>query len=101
MMDFLTFRSFISIDILILSYYIGAIVIPIVMWLSKSYLQKKIALFDRVNQMFMSLFSQLNLKNRIISILLMFFMFISMEIVWRMCFEAMIGYFQMIESLKA
>jgi len=101
MMDFLTFRSFISIDILILSYYIGAIVIPIVMWLSKSYLQKKIALFDRANQMFMSLFSQLNLKNRIISILLMFFMFISMEIVWRMCFEAMIGYFQMIESLKA
>ncbi|NOZ89847.1 MAG: DUF4282 domain-containing protein [Epsilonproteobacteria bacterium] len=100
-MDFLTFRSFISIDILILSYYIGAIVIPIVMWLSKSYLQKKIALFDRANQMFMSLFSQLNLKNRIISILLMFFMFISMEIVWRMCFEAMIGYFQMIESLKA
>jgi len=27
-------------------------------------------------------------------------MFISMEIVWRMCFEAMIGYFQVVEALK-
>ncbi len=100
MIDFLTFKSFISIDILIFSYYIGAIVIPIIMWLSKSYIQKKIALFDRVNQIFISLFSQLNFKNRVISILLMFFIFISMEIVWRMCFEAMIGYFQIIEALK-
>jgi len=100
MIDFLTFRSFISIDILILAYYIGAVVIPIVMWLSKSYLQQKIALFDRANQIFITLFSQLNLKKRVLSILLMVFMFISMEIVWRMCFEAMIGYFQMIEALK-
>jgi hypothetical protein len=98
--DFLIFRKFISIDILILSYYIGAVIIPLMMWFSKAYLQRKFKILDRFNDFLKTLFGQLSLKRRIISILLMIMMFISMEIVWRMCFEAMIGYFQMIESLK-
>jgi hypothetical protein len=100
LIDFLTFKSFISIDILIFSYYIGAIIIPIALWLSKGYLQKKIYFFDRLNQLFIAIFRELNLTKKILSILFMIFLFISMEIVWRMCFEAMIGYFQMIEALK-
>jgi len=32
--DFLIFRKFISIDILILSYYIGPVIIPLMMWFS-------------------------------------------------------------------
>jgi hypothetical protein len=100
MIDFLTFRTFISIDILILSYYLGAVIIPIMMWLSKAYLQRKFHLLDRFNSFLISLFGKLTLKRKILSILFMIMAFISMEIVWRMCFEAMIGYFQMIESLK-
>jgi len=100
MIDFLTFKSFISIDILILSYYIGAILIPILMYLSKGYIQRKIVFFDRLNSFFITLFGQLNLKKRVALIVGMVFLFIAMEIVWRMCFEAMIGYFQMIDALK-
>jgi len=100
MTDFLTFKTFISIDILILSYYIGAIIIPIMMWLSKAFLQRKFKILDRFNSFLMNLFGTMSFKRKVLSILLFTLMFISMEIVWRMCFEAMIGYFQMVESLK-
>jgi len=100
MTDFLTFKTFISIDILILSYYIGAIIIPIMMWFSKAYLQKKFKILDRFNSLILELFGKMSLTKKLLSIVLFIFMFISMEIVWRMCFEAMIGYFQMIEALK-
>jgi len=100
MTDFLTFKTFISIDILILSYYIGAIIIPIVIWLSKGYLQKKFKILDKLNSSLRNLFGTMSLTKRLLSILLFLFIFMSMEIVWRMCFEAMIGYFQVIEALK-
>jgi len=100
MTDFLTFKTFISIDILIFSYYIGAVIIPIVIWLSKGYLQKKFKILDKLNSSLRNLFGTMSLKKRFLSMLLFIFMFISMEIVWRMCFEAMIGYFQVIEALK-
>ncbi len=101
MIDFLTLKSFISVDILIISYYIGAVVIPILMWLSKAYLQRKFENLDRVDRLLKSLFGQLSLKRRVLFILFMVFMFISMEIVWRMCFEAMVGYFQMVQAIKS
>ena len=100
MTDFLTFKTFISIDILILSYYIGAIIIPIAMWLSKAYLQKRFKILDNFNNFLLKLFGTMSLKRKVLSIALFVAMFISMEIVWRMCFEAMIGYFQMIEAIK-
>ncbi len=101
MTDFLTFKTFISIDILILAYYIGAIIIPITMWLTKGYLQRKFKILDRFNQTLLTLFGSMSLQRKILSILLMIAIFIAMEIVWRMCFEAMIGYFQMIQALKS
>jgi len=100
MTNFLTFKTFISIDILILSYYIGAIIIPIVIWLSKGYLQKKFKILDKLNSSLLNLFGTMSLSKKLLSMLLFLFMFMSMEIVWRMCFEAMIGYFQVIEALK-
>jgi len=100
MLNFLTFKTFISVDVLILSYYIGAVIIPIVMWFSKSYLQREFQILDRFNSWLVSLFGELSLKSKILSILFMMAIFISMEIVWRMCFELMIGYFQMVEALK-
>ncbi len=100
MTDFLTFKTFISIDILILSYYIGAIIIPIAMWLSKAHLQKKFKTVDSFNSFLVNLFGTMSLKRKVLLIFIFISMFISMEIVWRMCFEAMIGYFQMIDALK-
>ena len=100
MLNFLTFKTFISVDILILAYYLGAVIMPVVMWFSKGYLQTRFHILDKFNNLLISLFGKLTLKKKILSILLMVALFISMEIVWRMCFELMIGYFQMVEALK-
>jgi hypothetical protein len=70
------------------------------MWLSKSYLQKKFKILERFNNFLITLFGTMSLKRKVIYIALMIMIFISMEIVWRVCFEAMVGYFQMIEALK-
>ena len=99
-MDFLTFKSFISIDILIIFYYIGAIFVPIFLFLAKGYLQRKFLILEKSNNFFKALFSSFSLKNRVLFILFMIFMFLFMELFWRMGFEAMIGYFQMVQALK-
>jgi len=45
-------------------------------------------------------FNSFSIKNRVIFIALAFTTFLFMEIVWRMGFEAIIGYFQVVEALK-
>jgi len=59
-----------------------------------------VALLDKLNSSLLNLFGTMSLSKKLLSMLLFLFMFISMEIVWRICFEAMIGYFQVIEALK-
>ena len=91
MTDFLTFKSFISTDILIFCYYIGAIVIPIFLWKSRNYL------IDKFN---ISTPSSLNNQNRNYIKVAVIVIFICMEIFWRMIFELMIAYFQMRDYLQ-
>ncbi len=40
-MDFLTFKSFISIEVLILFYYLGALILPIGIWIFLTWLIRK------------------------------------------------------------
>jgi hypothetical protein len=88
MRDFLTFKSFISIELLIFFYYLGAVVTPLVMF----YIFKKYKFFG--------LLDFFSIKNRVYIFLLFFVAFIFGEIFLRMGFEAIIGYFQMVEALK-
>ena len=46
MIDFLTFKSFISIDVLILFYYFGALVLPIGLWMVSMWLIRRYQLFN-------------------------------------------------------
>lgn len=91
-MDFLTFKSFISPSLLIIFYYIGAIVIPIILFYKK---QKLLQNINFLNNIYNSIKKQLPNK---IKIYLIFF-FIFLEILWRMMFEFLIAYMQIRDSL--
>ena len=80
-----SFNRFITQDILIVFYYIGAVIAPIVLYYYKGkilqYLQNK-----GFNLSF-------DFKNNKLVYIIFIVIFICMEICWRMFFEAMIGYF--------
>ncbi len=93
MIDFLTFNKFISLYMLVVFYYLGAVVIPLMIFFSKSYFFKKYSFLAK----FMDTATQAtSLRIKIIFI----FCIIFCEILWRMMFEVIIGYFQMHDYLQ-
>lgn len=88
-MNFLTFDSFISIPILIAFYYLGALIIPALLWTKRTWIVK---ITDVLTQSFPIVTSRL--------ILGFMFLFMGFELMWRMMFEMLIGYFKMIEYLQ-
>ncbi len=99
MNNFLTFKTFISSDILIFFYYIGAVLIPILLWQSRVYLKDRFKIIQLVNEQIVKIFSSLSNKEQSYAKLFILFAFISMEIIWRMMFEVMIAYFDMRDYL--
>ena len=95
MNDFLSFNTFIAQDVLVFFYYIGAMVMPVILWFSRDYLLKRVSLFNLVNNLLKGFFESLSLQNKTITIVGFIMMFFCMELCWRMVFEAMIGYFDM------
>ena len=100
MWDFLTFRTFVSPDILILFYYIGAVIFPIIIWKARAYLVQKVPLLQTAQNRSKTLFNALNTQDKTIVIITFIIMFLGMELVWRMMFETVIGYFNMHEYLQ-
>jgi hypothetical protein len=87
--NFLTFDSFISIPVLITFYYLGALIIPALLWIKRSWVIK---VTDILLRTFPITTSRL--------VLGFVLLFIGVEIMWRMMFEMLIGYFKMIEHLR-
>jgi len=99
-MDFLIFKSFISIKALIIFYYIGALILPVGLWLLINWLIRKYDFFDAVYKKGKeAIWTSLNKKQQIK--LLMFFVviFLFMELFWRMLFEFLIAYMQIRDAL--
>lgn len=88
-MDFLTFESFISIKVLIVLYYAGALFIPMILWYKRHLLSKI---------MHVLIHSAPITETRLILGSIIFF--ILLELGWRMMFEMLIGYFQMRDYLQ-
>ena len=101
LLDFLAFRHFIAADILILCYYIGAILFPLALYLSRTYLLHKIPWLNQVYTEIMTRISTLSSQKKLLGIIFFIVILGMMEIVWRMMFEMMIGYFQMHDYLQA
>lgn len=83
MLDFLKFNTFITQDVLVFIYYIGAFALPILLWKYGSPLLYKF-------------FKLKNARGKKLAFITLFF---CIELCWRMFFEAMIGYFDMHEYL--
>ena len=99
-MDFLTFKSFISTEVLIFFYYIGAIILPAGAWYLVTWLIQK---YELVNIAYEkgkdTIWNSLNKKQK--NKLIIFFVssFIFMELFWRMLFEFLIAYMQIRDAL--
>ena len=100
MMDFLTFKTFISTEALIIFYYIGALILPIGIWIILTWLIRK---YMYINTAYESgkviVWKSLDKKQQ--RKLVSFFMatFLFLELFWRMLFEFLIAYMQIRDVL--
>jgi len=91
-MDFLTFKTFISPSILIIFYYIGAVIIPIVLFYKKQSLLKEFKFLNTIYEKIKSKFPK-----KVKLYLIIFFIFL--EVLYRMIFEFLIAYMQIRDAL--
>jgi hypothetical protein len=102
MIDFITFKRFISIEVLILFYYMGAVILPISAWFFVTWLIKK---YDLLHVAYekgkATLWNALNTRQKSKLIAFFIFAFIFMELFWRMLFEFLIAYLQIRDALLA
>ena len=99
MLEFLNFNTFISQDVLIFWYYIGALFIPLLLWSARQYLIKHISYLKEINTAMHEYYRSLDLQQRLFLWATFIIIFICVEIFWRMMFEMMIGYFDMHDYL--
>ncbi len=95
MQDILTFNTFITQDVLVFFYYIGAVLMPVVLYLFKDYLIAHLSFVKKINDKLHRFYASFSSNGKIVFWLMFLTMFLCMELCWRMMFEAMIGYFDM------
>ena len=99
-MDFLTFKTFISTEALIVFYYLGALILPIGLWLLLTWLIRKYRLLNTVYENGKELFWKLLSRKQQTKFVVFFIIsFLFMELFWRMLFEFLIAYMQMRDAL--
>ncbi len=99
MYDYLVFNKFIARDVLIVAYYFGAIVIPILLWYMRSYIIKKVLLLKEMENLVGSYYAKLSSEEKRKIWLTFIALLILAQLCWRMMFEMMIGYFDMHDYL--
>jgi hypothetical protein len=78
----------------------GAIFMPIFIWFISRWVMKKISMMEKSFQSVKRMaWASMNLKYKIIFILLFVGIFLFMQIIWRMMFEFLIAYMQIREAL--
>ena len=98
MRDFLTFQTFITPALLILMYYVGALLIPLVSWYLARWIQK--SYFTEISKSFKEVVkAKTTAKQRFIIYAVFIICFLCMEILWRVMFEFFIAYFDMHDAL--
>lgn len=99
-MDYLSFNNFISPGALIVLYYTGAILLPVVTWLWILRLAGKSSQVSRIfNQGRHSLWQRLNKRQRSMALGGFIICFLLTELFWRMLFEFLIAYMQIHEAI--
>jgi len=98
MQDFLTFQTFITPTLLILIYYVGAVVIPLISWYFARWVKR--SYFSELSvHIKKSVQTHSTPKQRFIVLVVFLIAFLCMEICWRVLFEFLIAYFDMHDAL--
>ena len=97
MQDFLTFKTFISPTVLMVMYILGVFLMPIMAWWMAMKVRKYLP--SEVVSIKNSVFSKLNLRDKIIVAVMVLFILLCMEVCWRMMFEFLIAYMQIRDVL--
>ena len=100
MKDILTFNTFITQDVLVFFYYIGAVLMPVVLYFFKDYLIEHVSFLKTINDKLHTFYGSFSSKRKIVFWMMFITIFLCMELCWRMMFEAMIGYFDMHNDLR-
>ena len=99
-MDFLTFKSFISTEVLIVFYYLGAVVLPVGMWFVMLWLLHRYELFNTAYTTGKAIIWQsLTRKQKTYLLVSFVTLFLFMQLFWRMLFEFLIAYMQIRDAL--
>ncbi|MCK5917224.1 MAG: DUF4282 domain-containing protein [Cocleimonas sp.] len=99
-MDFLSFKSFISIPVLIGFYYMGAVVMPIFLWFVSLWLTNKFQFIDTLQKKSKEMiWHRFTLQQKILFVVLFTMAFLFIELFWRMMFEFLIAYMQIRDAL--
>jgi hypothetical protein len=100
MMDFLSFKQFISIPALIAFYYMGAVMFPIFMWIFSTWIMKKFILLGETHKKGKEVvWGALSTRQKFLLLGSFIMAFFFMELFWRMMFEYLIAFIQMRDAL--
>ncbi len=99
-MDFLTFKSFISTEVLIVFYYIGAFILPVGIWFLLTWLIRKYKYLNTAYENSKAIvWRSLNKQQQTKLVAFFITSFLFMELFWRMLFEFLIAYMQIRDAL--
>lgn len=102
MLDFLSFKSFISIKVLIGFYYLGVVFLPLlVWWLSQKRLRYRLLAQQVMQNMNTYWWQHLTQKQKLQLGLVLLGGFLFLQLFWRMLFEFLIAYMQIRDALLA
>jgi len=94
MVDFLTFKTFITPSLLVIMYIVGALVMPVASYYISKWVVTRY--FSRQKEIF---FAGTTPKQRFLLLLMFLGCFLCMEIMWRVMFEFVVAYFDMHATL--
>ncbi|MBN2538650.1 MAG: DUF4282 domain-containing protein [Deltaproteobacteria bacterium] len=101
LLDFIFFKRFISLYVLVPFYYVGAVGIPFLCWFTLLRVRQKHPLVYAIEEQIDKLVYQKVIDKRIRLAFILIFMVICvlMEIMWRMLFEYLIAFLQIRDAL--
>jgi len=92
MIDFLTFNSFISPAAWLIMYYVGALLIPLLMLTLWFWINHKTQ--NIPHQTMLGVWLRFSIRHRFIVLGFLLFAFLLMQIFWRLFIEFILAYFQ-------
>jgi len=97
LVDFLNFRSFLSPGILKVTYFIGAFVVPVLIWLFLRKVWRRCPGLLRIPAT--KAYNALNTEGKVRLIVFFAVLVVVTEILWRMAIEYLIAYLQIRDAL--